>query len=120
LASTTGRRITVALIGARRAGPGRLLPCAVIRLEGQDLADGRLLADRFWQRKVSPDLVAVAAAVFLLAAEALGLFREISANPWRRSGPARRRAHDHVGPGCGAAAGEPSSAPDTALGERAA
>ena len=34
--------------------------------EGQDFADGGFLAGGFWQREVRLDLVAVAAAVFVL------------------------------------------------------
>ena len=46
--------------------PGQLLPRAGARKEGQDLADGGFLAGGFRQREVRLDLVAVAAAVFLL------------------------------------------------------
>jgi hypothetical protein len=44
----------------------QLLPGAVAYEEGQDFADGGFLAGGFGQREVRLDLVAVAAAVFLL------------------------------------------------------
>jgi hypothetical protein len=44
----------------------QLSPRADAREEGEDFADGELLAGGFGQRHVGLDLVAVAAAVFLL------------------------------------------------------
>jgi hypothetical protein len=44
----------------------QLLPGAVAYEEGQDFADGGFLAGGFGQREVGLDLVAVAAAVFVL------------------------------------------------------
>ena len=49
------RRITQGGLARRFVGQG-----------GQDVADGRFPADRIWQREVRLDLVAVAAAVFVL------------------------------------------------------
>ena len=54
------------LMGQGRVGPGRLLRHAVTHQDGQDVADGWFLAGRFWQREVRLDLIAVAAAVFVL------------------------------------------------------
>jgi len=48
------------------SGPGQLQSRAGAREPGQDAADGGLLAGGFGQREVRLDLVAVAAAVFLL------------------------------------------------------
>jgi hypothetical protein len=47
-------------------GPGQLQSDAGAREQGQDAADGGFLASGFGQREVRLDLVAVAAAVFLL------------------------------------------------------
>jgi hypothetical protein len=47
-------------------GPGHLQSRAGAREKGEDFADGGLLAGGFGQREVCLDLVAVAAAVFLL------------------------------------------------------
>jgi hypothetical protein len=49
-----------------RSGPGQLQSRAGAREQGQDVADGGFLAGGFGQREVRLDLVAVAAAVFLL------------------------------------------------------
>ena len=49
------------------SGPGRLQSRAGAREQGQDAADGGFLAGGFGQREVRLDLVAVAAAVFVLA-----------------------------------------------------
>jgi hypothetical protein len=48
------------------SAPGRLLRHAVAHRDGQDVTDGWFLAGRFWQREVRLDLIAVAAAVFVL------------------------------------------------------
>src|SRR6266581_1879665 len=57
-ANTPVRRAPVIRVGSRRrVGAGQ---------EGQHLTDGGLLAGGFGQREVGLDLVAVAAAVFLL------------------------------------------------------
>ena len=48
------------------SGPGQLRSHAGARGEGEDVADGGFLAGGFGQREVRLDLVAVAAAVFLL------------------------------------------------------
>ena len=50
------------------SGPGQLQSRAGAREQGQDVADGGFLAGGFGQREVRLDLVAVAAAVFLLRA----------------------------------------------------
>ena len=55
-----------AVVASGWSSPGQLLPRAGARKEGQDLADGGFLAGGFRQREVRLDLVAVAAAVFLL------------------------------------------------------
>jgi hypothetical protein len=47
-------------------GPGQLQSRAGAREQGEDFADGGFLAGRFGQPQVRLDLVAVAAAVFLL------------------------------------------------------
>ncbi len=49
-----------------RSGPGQLQSRAGAREQGRDVADGGFLAGGFGQREVRLDLVAVAAAVFLL------------------------------------------------------
>jgi len=48
------------------SGPGRLQSRAGVGEEGEDFADGGFLAGGFGQREVRLDLVAVAAAVFVL------------------------------------------------------
>ena len=53
-------------VASGRPGPGQLQSRAGAREQGQDVADGGFLAGGFGQRKARLDLVAVAAAVFLL------------------------------------------------------
>jgi hypothetical protein len=53
-------------VASGRSGPGQLQSPAGAREQGQDAADGGFLAGGFGQPEVRLDLVAVAAAVFLL------------------------------------------------------
>jgi hypothetical protein len=53
-------------VASGRSGPGQLPSRAGAREQGQDVADGGFLAGGFGQREGRLDLVAVAAAVFLL------------------------------------------------------
>jgi hypothetical protein len=55
-----------AAVASGWSGPGHLQSRAGAREEGEDVADGGFLAGGFGQREVCLDLVAVAAAVFLL------------------------------------------------------
>ena len=48
------------------SGPGQVQSRAGAREEGEDFADGALPAGGFWQGEAGLDLVAVAAAVFVL------------------------------------------------------
>ena len=54
------------VVASGRSGPCQLKSRAGAREQGQDVADGGFLAGGFGQREVRLDLVAVAAAVFLL------------------------------------------------------
>ena len=90
------------------SGPGQLQSRAGAREQGQDAADGRFLAGGFGQQEVSLELVAVAAAIFLLRHVA-GSVRSVTMSWALRSvlpGPAASRGAARPGRGrCTAATG---------------
>jgi hypothetical protein len=69
-----------AAVASAWSGSGQLRSRAAAREEGQDFADGALSAGGFGQREGGLDLVAVAAAVFLLTQPAS--VRSVTM-PWR-------------------------------------
>jgi hypothetical protein len=95
-------------VASGRSGPGQLQSRAGAREQGQDVADGGFLAGGFGQREVRLDLVAVAAAVFLLrrVAGSVGLVTMPQALRSVLPGPAASRGAARPGRGrCTAATG---------------